>query len=225
MDTNTAKSAIFDSIRRNLAESLPFDEIYNEHKVNRPQDEIIEIFDNSRSKSSLAEIFRENLRSIGANCEIVEDKSKAVSFIQTRINEKKLKKIAVSDAGLIGEIVGLLEFAGDFIRNASKEVLFETDLGITSAQFGIAETGTLVIESDKEFNRLASLVPPIHICVLEAEKIHQTLGEVLQELEKDLSRSVTFITGQSRTSDIELTLALGVHGPAELHVILIEKKI
>lgn len=224
MDTNTAKSAIFDSIRRNLAESLPFDQIHNEHKAEQPKDEIIEISDAFQSKLSLAEIFRDNLRSIDANCEIVEDRSKAVSFIKAKIIEKNLKKIAVSDAELIAEIADSLETDAAILRNASKEILFETDLGITSAQFGIAETGTLVIESDKEFNRLTSLVPPIHICVLEAKKIRQTLGEVLQELENNLSRSITFITGQSRTSDIELTLALGVHGPAELYVILIEEK-
>lgn len=224
MNTNEAKSAIFDSIRRNLAESLPFDEIHNEHKAHQSKDEFDEVISVLPSRSNLAESFRENLLSIGSNCEIVEDKENAARLIQKIINQRKLKKVAVSDAELISEIVNSLEIDGDFLRNASKENLFETDLGITSAQFGIAETGTLVIESDKEFNRLASLVPPIHICVLETEKIRQTLGEVLRELEKDLSRSITFITGQSRTSDIELTLALGVHGPAKLHVILIEEK-
>lgn len=223
MNRNAAKSAIFDSIRRNLAESLPFDEIHNEHKPPRPKDEIIKVSNVFYDKLSLAETFRESLLSIGANCEIVRDKSEVFSFIKDKINEKNLKKIAVSDAKIITEIADSTEMNAKFLRNASKEILFETDLGITSAQFGIAETGTLVIESDKEFNRLTSLVPPIHICILEVEKIRRTLGEVLSELEKDLSRSITFITGQSRTSDIELTLALGVHGPAELYVILIEE--
>ena len=63
--------------------------------------------------------------------------------------------------------------------------------------------------------------PPVHICILEAAKIRHNLGETLSELERDLSKSITFITGQSRTSDIELTLALGVHGPKELHVIVV----
>lgn len=224
MNTNAAKSAIFDSIRRSLAESLPFDEIHNEHKAHQPKSEIDKIISVLPSELSLAQIFRENLLSIGANCEIVESKEDATALIQKTINERNLKKIAVSDAEIVSKIMSLLKLESDSLRNPKKEILFETDLGITSAQFGIAETGTLVIESDKEFNRLTSLVPPIHICVLEAEKIRQTLGEVLSELEKDLSRSITFITGQSRTSDIELTLALGVHGPGELFVILVEEK-
>jgi L-lactate dehydrogenase complex protein LldG len=67
-------------------------------------------------------------------------------------------------------------------------------------------------------------VPPVHICVLEAGNIRQTLGEILERIEPDRSRTVTFITGASRTSDIELTLAIGVHGPRELHVVIIDRR-
>ena len=103
--------------------------------------------------------------------------------------------------------------------------MFESDLGITGAQWAIAETGTLVLESESERHCLTSLVPPIHVCILEAKQIRQTLGEILGILQKDLSRTITFITGASRTSDIELTLAIGVHGPGELHVILIDETV
>ncbi len=219
-----AKSAIFDSIRRNLAESLPFDAVHNEHIAHQQQDEFLQVISVEAEAASLAEIFCENLRAIGGNSEIVEDRAQAISFIQEIIKQKNAQKIAVSDAEIILEIQSLLKTDAEFLKNASKGNLFECDLGITSAQFGIAETGTLVIESDKEFNRLTSLIPPVHICVLEAKQICKTLGETLGFLEKDLSRTVTFITGPSRTSDIELTLAIGVHGPGELFVILIEEK-
>lgn len=219
-----AKSAIFDSIRRNLAESLPFDAVHNEHIAHQREDEFLQVISLESKVESLAEIFCENLRSIGGICEIVEDKAQAISLIQELINQKNAKKIAFSDGDIILEIESLLKTEAKFLKNASKGNLFECDLGITSAQFGIAETGTLVIESDKEFNRLTSLIPPVHICIFEAGKIRKTLGETLESLEKDLSRTVTFITGPSRTSDIELTLAIGVHGPGELFVILIEEK-
>ena len=110
-----------------------------------------------------------------------------------------------------------------WLENADKAALFACDAGVTGAQYGIAETGTLVLESHQERHRLASLVPPVHIALLEAVNLRQTLGEVLALLDKDLSRVVTFITGPSRTSDIELTLAIGVHGPAELYVIVIDE--
>jgi L-lactate dehydrogenase complex protein LldG len=115
--------------------------------------------------------------------------------------------------------------AVEILAHASTAQQFSCDVGITSAQYAIAETGTLVLESERERNRLASLVPPIHICILNARDIRRKMIDVLDVLQKNgrenLSRAVTFITGPSRTSDIELTLAIGVHGPGELHVIVI----
>ena len=104
--------------------------------------------------------------------------------------------------------------------------LFDCDMGITTAQWAIAETGTLVLESERERHRLASLVPPVHVAIVEAGRIRRTMAEALELIKNadvGLSRTVTFITGPSRTSDIELTLAIGVHGPGELHVIVIDE--
>jgi L-lactate dehydrogenase complex protein LldG len=71
---------------------------------------------------------------------------------------------------------------------------------------------------------LVSLVPPVHIAIVRASQIYRTLSEVLSLIRKDkeISPAVTFITGPSRTADIELTLAIGVHGPQELYVIIDE---
>jgi L-lactate utilization protein LutC len=109
-----------------------------------------------------------------------------------------------------------------------RQALFDFDVGITTAQAAIAETGTLVLESDTERHRLVSLVPPVHIAIVDAESIVPTLGDALKLVARenalDMSRTVTFITGPSRTADIELTLAIGVHGPKELYVILDQSK-
>jgi L-lactate dehydrogenase complex protein LldG len=79
-----------------------------------------------------------------------------------------------------------------------------------------------VLDSAAERHRLVSLVPPVHIAIISASKIRETLGEVLALLRSagEISPAVTFITGPSRTADIELTLAIGVHGPQELYVIV-----
>jgi L-lactate dehydrogenase complex protein LldG len=67
-------------------------------------------------------------------------------------------------------------------------------------------------------------VPPVHIAILRASRIYATLADVLAMLQsgKELSPAITFITGPSRTADIELTLTIGVHGPQELYVIIDE---
>jgi len=108
----------------------------------------------------------------------------------------------------------------------STQDLFSIEVGITRAQAGIAETGTLVLDSSMEQNRLISLVPPVHIAILDASRIYATLGETLAMLqnENEPSPAITFITGPSRTADIELTLTVGVHGPKELHVIVVQDK-
>jgi L-lactate utilization protein LutC len=103
------------------------------------------------------------------------------------------------------------------------EALFNAT-AVLPAQWAIAETGTLVLETKSERHRLVSLVPAMHIAILAAGRILRTMSEALEAVSTtgELSRTVTFITGPSRTSDIELTLAIGVHGPARLHVIVIE---
>ena len=233
MKTNEAKLAIFAAIRQNLATSKPFDAVHKVHQIH--QQKIASLLEKDSftenmpvvlaesGEKSLIENFRENLEAVGGKVLIVESKAEAVAETQKIIENLNTPRIAASDALLIGEIIHSLDVKTAILVNAIASDLFECDLGITGAQYGIAETGTLVIESDKEFNRLTSLVPPIHVCILEARNIRQTLGEVLAILEKDLSRTITFITGPSRTSDIELTLAIGVHGPAELFVILIDE--
>jgi L-lactate dehydrogenase complex protein LldG len=220
---NQAKSAIFASIRQNLAASLPFDAAHQAHHGQNDTNHSVPVL-SEFPKETLIEHFRQSLEFVGGNFSLVYDETEAAEVLFSIIKEKNASKIAYSDSPLVKKIVGFLKIDAEFIENASSDVLFESDLGFTSAQWAIAETGTLVLESESERHRLTSLVPPVHVCVLEAKNIRQTLGEVLEILQKNLNRTITFVTGASRTSDIELTLAIGVHGPGELHVILIDKE-
>ena len=131
----------------------------------------------------------------------------------------------MSDAPLVQRIAGGV--AAEVAITPSTANLFDYDLGVTSAQAAIAETGTLVLESESERHRLVSLLPPVHIAILNAADICLSLGEALRLVRRDgsaaMSRTITFITGPSRTADIELTLAIGVHGPKELYVIVYEE--
>jgi len=101
-------------------------------------------------------------------------------------------------------------------------------VGITAADYAIAETGTIVLSSDEPYSLLVSLLPPVHVAVLRSSQIAACLDEVISRLSRerinlaDPSRSITLITGPSRTSDVELVLSIGVHGPKELHVIILD---
>jgi L-lactate dehydrogenase complex protein LldG len=88
---------------------------------------------------------------------------------------------------------------------------------------GIAETGAIILWPDKKEPRLMSLVPPIHIAVLDADKIFNTFGEAMQEQRwpEKMPTNAVLISGPSKTADIELILAFGVHGPKELIVLIL----
>jgi L-lactate dehydrogenase complex protein LldG len=210
-------------IREHLAASAPFDRVHHEAKQKHEAGDSFHVVKPPTSYS-LIELFRESLEAVNGSCTIVANEAAAASSLKQVIELNQLHRIAVSDSPIVGRLMELVECGADVLSNAEPEALFNCDGGITGAQWGIAETGTLVLETKSERHRLVSLVPAMHIAILAAGQILGTMSEALEAVSTagDLSRTVTFITGPSRTSDIELTLAIGVHGPARLHVIVIE---
>lgn len=94
---------------------------------------------------------------------------------------------------------------------------------LTAARCAIAETGTLVLWPDANEPRLMSLVPPVHVVLLEAATIHNTFYEAMtaENWKDGLPTNALLISGPSKTADIQVTLAYGAHGPKELIVLLI----
>ena len=105
--------------------------------------------------------------------------------------------------------------------NASKHEMALCDLGITEADYLLPETGTLVLRSSAEKPRAVSLLPRVHLAIVRPEMLRADMHQVFAEA-KD-SPYLVFITGPSRTADIELTVTLGVHGPKSLYVWMIEE--
>ncbi len=219
MTSSTAKAAVFASIRESLAASRPFDAV---HRIHATFGDLRAVPRDSSSPTDLVELFKENLESVGGKCNLVEDEVAASQRLRDIVERLSAERIVISNSELVRRIADQAGITA--IADASRDELFSTDVGITSAQWAIAETGTLVLESGAESHRLVSLVPPVHVCVLRASSIKNSLAEVLEITDPNINRAVTFITGASRTSDIELTLAIGVHGPGELHVILIKDR-
>lgn len=109
----------------------------------------------------------------------------------------------------------------DFRRHAAA-----ASAGLTGANFAIAATGTVVLESTDEALRLATTLPPVHFVLLDPRKIvadSTAAVPLLRRFHERLPQAfLAYITGPSRTADIERVLTIGVHGPKELHVLLCE---
>lgn len=229
---------MFAAIREHLAASAPHDAVRAAHHAAAAHGEDVSAREEKSAaivfEGTAVERFGQALEAVAGHCLVVRGEAAAAEAVSRIIIERGARRVAVSDSQLARRVAGIAEALTaantggetELIDDAGAVELFDCDLGVTGAQWGVAETGTLVLESDAERHRLASLVPTAHVAIIKAQNVRQTLGEVLQAIsdrgERGLSRAVTFITGPSRTSDIELTLAIGVHGPAELYVVIIE---
>jgi L-lactate dehydrogenase complex protein LldG len=97
-------------------------------------------------------------------------------------------------------------------------------IGLTGSFCGVGETGTLMLLGSKQTPKLTSLLPETHICILDGDKILPVMEDAFQKLRDEFGeppRSTFFVSGPSRTADIEQTLVIGAHGPYRVHVIIV----
>ena len=104
--------------------------------------------------------------------------------------------------------------------------MIQSYIGVTAADFCIADTATLVMRTRPGQARSVSLVPSVHVAVISLDQILEDLAELYYRLkwdprEKDLTNAMTFISGPSKTADIELVMVHGAHGPREVTVVVI----
>ncbi len=110
--------------------------------------------------------------------------------------------------------------------SAMREVAIESGMGLTGADYAVAETGSVVLTAGQGVSRIVSLVPPVHVAVVERGSVLPGLDELFTLLRRDYGREnwtsyVNIISGPSRSADIEYTLVTGVHGPGEVHLVLL----
>jgi L-lactate dehydrogenase complex protein LldG len=100
--------------------------------------------------------------------------------------------------------------------------IYDQDAGITDVYAAVAETGSIVIRPNPNQGRALSLIPPIHIAIVETKNILPDLTDLMQKLTTDpRTPNITLITGPSKTADIEGALVTGVHGPGLVQIFLL----
>ncbi|MEX8516990.1 MAG: lactate utilization protein C [Leptothrix sp. (in: b-proteobacteria)] len=149
--------------------------------------------------------------------------------VQQALRQRGCQRIAIGaaselDAGFAVALAGLAPRRYTEAIETWKTELFDgIDAGLTSSDAGLADTGTLLLRPGAHEPRTLSLVPPVHVAVLRASRLHASLPAAMLALQPqaDLPTNLVLITGPSKTSDIQQTLAYGAHGPKELVIVLV----
>lgn len=110
------------------------------------------------------------------------------------------------------------------IDQCKQQLFFDTPAGITGARCAIAATGTLVLWPDIDEPRTLSLVPPVHLVIIDKHKVYRDFASVMEQEQwsQGMPTNVILLSGPSKTADIQQTLAYGAHGPKELLVLLLD---
>jgi L-lactate utilization protein LutC len=179
------------------------------------------------------------LESLGAHPHRVDSTGAGQAVLRSLIDRFSVHR-AMRGAGPIFDqlgVEGVLRSSGvdvldtDALRRMEEPLrrdhLFAADLGISAPDWAIAETGTLVYASGPEQTRSATLLPPVHLALIARPRIVADLFDVIPEIAQCsvdgvLPRNVALVTGPSKTGDIELRLTTGVHGPGELHALILD---
>ena len=120
---------------------------------------------------------------------------------------------------MIEEFVRNAEAAGFQVhRGEAPEI---ADAGVSRAFYGLADTGSVVLAASPHEPRARSLLPAVHVSLLPEDRILAGLDELFEAVGDDLPSALAIVTGPSRSADIEQRLVVGVHGPGEVHVVLI----
>ncbi len=183
-------------------------------------------------KSILINQFVDEVTKVSGNAKIVESEDAVKDFIMSFVEERGISSFAIWESDFIQRLQIGDGFQSKGLRLAhtdKKEEMADAGIGITEADFAIADTGTIVLIANEKQPRTVSLVPPVHLAIVKSSLILRNINDLFSMLANSISEKtsteeitscMTFITGPSRTADIELNLTLGVHGPRELFVLI-----
>jgi L-lactate dehydrogenase complex protein LldG len=180
-------------------------------------------------RSNLRTQFISELKNVNTNILEARDEDEIKKALLKLVKEKKLESFSIWESQYLKElkIKEELKNAGlKLVTAKNKNRIAKSDIGITEVDYAIADTGTLVLLANKNQPRSVSLLPPIHLAIVQPENLVSNIKDLFVILRsklaegEDITSCMTFITGPSRTADIELNLTLGVHGPKELYVII-----
>lgn len=179
--------------------------------------------------------FVEELLKVGVHARHVATPAEACTAIADICRKHSARRAILNDDPILAEldVARGLRLAGLDVTSsiqlggldepARREQAFAADVGIAAPDWAIAETGSLVYVASPLQSRSASLLPPLHIAIIDTGRILADLFDLPARLTggaSELAANVVLVTGPSKTGDIELRLTTGVHGPGEVHALV-----
>lgn len=186
-------------------------------------------------KQKKLELFTKNLEALSGRVFLAKNAEEARQQVIEWLKELKAQRIICWDHKEIKEVlqpdslgVQVNYWNPDKNREALISQAAQADVGITWINFGIAYTGTMAVFSGPTTGRSVSLLPPTHIGIFKRSDLVPTMSHVVRHMvelkgNNQLPAAINFITGPSRTSDIEMDLSIGVHGPYRTWVIILDE--
>lgn len=170
-------------------------------------------------KKPLDIAFKESLEAVNGSVYLCTSVNEVCSELQEILKGYSTNQIFCAEK----EIQKLLQ-ENQFSFSEYDGTKYDVEVGITSCEFLIAHTGSVMVSSALEGGRQLSIYPTIHLVIARKEQIVDYLNSAYSRVQKKYGNNfpshIALITGPSRTADIEKTLVMGAHGPKELHVIV-----
>ncbi len=156
-------------------------------------------------------------------------KDDVAKIIKAQLEQRNLSTLLCGEKQISSELISPLKTdvdlkAYDFTIDSNKEMLFnECPAALSTSRCAIAATGSIVLWPDSDEPRSLSLVPPVHIVIVDADNMYADFNTLIaeQQWQDKLPTNIVLISGPSKTADIQQTLAYGAHGPKELIVLLL----
>jgi L-lactate dehydrogenase complex protein LldG len=218
---NDARTAILDAIRRSLGRSHPQDAVQEDRLEDRfqvPPQHVRPAF-----QEDPVERFVHKLQAARGSCTRVQRLDRAPGAVASFLEHHKLPRTLVLAPDPL-----LAQFAWPASIDVFKRTVKDDDpTSLTGAIAGVAETGSLILTLGSHNPMTLALLPENHIVLLRTLQIVRHMEDVwplARAQGAGMPRSLVFITGPSRTADIEQTLQVGAHGPRRLHVVLVEEQ-
>jgi L-lactate utilization protein LutC len=205
-------SEVLDRVRRALGRTAPLTTPPVPPEIEEPLVRLV------HSPIGLADLFNKRAaeQKMRVSTVTVDELAKELAAF---LGETKSRRVMLSDTPLLrrlelGDALDQAGFEARYWSGVTADGAYDYDAGVTEVDYAVAETGSLVIRHTPEHGRLLSLVPFVHVAVVDPAKLLPDLLDLFETLSREgVGSGVTIISGPSKTADIEMNVVTGVHGP------------